>query len=521
MDCAVAAALVLAVGWSYLATLLPGPGYSGDTCKLQFVGWVLGTPHTTGYPVWTLASYAFSHLFPAGSVAWRANLLSALFATASVLLMFFVLRRGLRVPRAAAAGTALAFASTKTWWSQAVVAEVYSLHGLCLIACIGLLMKWQETRSTLTLASAAVVVGLSLSNHMTTVVVLPAFVVFVLLVDRGLAVKRNLLAALPAVVVPLLMYLYPFWRTHSTGTTYLEMQTPDLETFLWYLRGAQFRDRIFAFSFDELVSERLVMAAQFLVDEIGFLGIGLTLVGVVFFCDLRRHVLLIGAALGMAGYALCYAIPDIAIYFIPCWMVAALYIGIAAARASDRFGRIGEIVSSLVVMALAVVLWCQNRSEVDLSRHTREADWARSVIAALPEESLIVAARYLDFEVLQYFHQTNQTQGRELNLLTPVLSPRMRAYVDEFVDRWSPPPLIRRQADAAPDPMDVRDYLAGVGELVLFEERRVVPGGLPVFVTGEERPRLMDDVGIVTEPVAEGLWRLSLSRDNEAPAGDL
>jgi len=62
---------------TYGATLLPGAGYSGDVAKFQFVGWSLGTPHATGYPAWMLASHAFTRLLPVGSIAWRANLLSA------------------------------------------------------------------------------------------------------------------------------------------------------------------------------------------------------------------------------------------------------------------------------------------------------------------------------------------------------------------------------------------------------------------------------------------------------------
>lgn len=43
--------------------------------------WELGVAHPPGYPLFVLATKAFATLLPVGSVAWRANLLSALFAS--------------------------------------------------------------------------------------------------------------------------------------------------------------------------------------------------------------------------------------------------------------------------------------------------------------------------------------------------------------------------------------------------------------------------------------------------------
>ena len=52
--------LAVLVAAIYIWSLLPGIGYSGDTANLQFVGYVLGTTHPTGYPLYTLINFLLS-----------------------------------------------------------------------------------------------------------------------------------------------------------------------------------------------------------------------------------------------------------------------------------------------------------------------------------------------------------------------------------------------------------------------------------------------------------------------------
>jgi len=65
--------LALGSGAAYLATLSPGVRVETDVGELQFVGYVLGTAHPTGYPLYTMLSWAFTHAVPLGTVAWRAG----------------------------------------------------------------------------------------------------------------------------------------------------------------------------------------------------------------------------------------------------------------------------------------------------------------------------------------------------------------------------------------------------------------------------------------------------------------
>jgi hypothetical protein len=111
----------------YLPTLLPGVGYTGDTAALQFVGKILGTAHETGYPTYILLNHLFASLIPFSSLAYKANLLSALASIVACSFLFRILCQ-LDIRWWVSCLTAITFGLTPTLWSQSVVAEVYSLN---------------------------------------------------------------------------------------------------------------------------------------------------------------------------------------------------------------------------------------------------------------------------------------------------------------------------------------------------------------------------------------------------------
>src|SRR5262245_8209728 len=101
----------------YVLTLRPDFGGPEASPKFQFVGYVLGTAHSPGYPLYTLLTYFSSHL-PIGNIAYRANLFSAV-AGALACAISFVLARQLNVSRGPAVAAALALATTGAFWHNA------------------------------------------------------------------------------------------------------------------------------------------------------------------------------------------------------------------------------------------------------------------------------------------------------------------------------------------------------------------------------------------------------------------
>ena len=67
----------------YLRTVAPSLLEEGDGVELATVSYVLGISHPTGYPLFTLLGYLFTHLVPVGSVVGRLNVLSAILTAAA------------------------------------------------------------------------------------------------------------------------------------------------------------------------------------------------------------------------------------------------------------------------------------------------------------------------------------------------------------------------------------------------------------------------------------------------------
>lgn len=137
-----------------------------------------GVPHPTGYPLWTLLAWVFQ-LLPLGNAAWEINIFSGVCGALAVavsagltcnLLRWFLagsLHGRVRwVPLLTAIPFSLMLAFSLSMWSQAVIAEVYTLHALMVVIYLALLAAWarKPSRDGYLLA-AFFVLALGFSNH--------------------------------------------------------------------------------------------------------------------------------------------------------------------------------------------------------------------------------------------------------------------------------------------------------------------------------------------------------------------
>jgi Protein of unknown function (DUF2723) len=71
----------------YLATIAPGVA-GEDAGEFQFVPYIFGLPHPTGYPLYILFGKLWTMIVPIGTIAYRMNLLAAIAAALAVALTF-------------------------------------------------------------------------------------------------------------------------------------------------------------------------------------------------------------------------------------------------------------------------------------------------------------------------------------------------------------------------------------------------------------------------------------------------
>ena len=205
---AACAAVALAV---YARTLAPAV-VGGDSGELITVGATLGVAHPPGYPLYTLLAKLFT-LLPWATVAHRVNLLSAVCGALAAALLCRAVRRwtGDAWCGVAAAG---AFAFSPLVWPYAVTAEVFPLNNLLAAALLLLLVDLEQADSSgmrRGLCAFALVSGLALSNHHTSVFVIAPFGGYLLWRARSLLDARLLASVVAAGLIGLSPYLYLPW----------------------------------------------------------------------------------------------------------------------------------------------------------------------------------------------------------------------------------------------------------------------------------------------------------------------
>jgi hypothetical protein len=155
---------------AYVSTLAPSV-LDGDAALFQYTPWVLGVTYPTGYPTYMLLGRLWASLLPVGSIAYRMNLLSAVCGALALALLYPALRRLLE-SRLGALMAVLIFATLPTYWRWATEAKIYTLHILLLSGILFLISRRSEMPAR-SLLPAAVLFGLALGNHSTTVLMAP------------------------------------------------------------------------------------------------------------------------------------------------------------------------------------------------------------------------------------------------------------------------------------------------------------------------------------------------------------
>lgn len=199
--------LVLSV--LYGLTLCPTvPG--GDSGELITVAHSLGVAHPPGYPLYTLIAHGFSY-FPFGSVAFRINLLSAVFSVAAGLLLFNLIWQWLK-DEWAACGVALFFFLSPLVWRYAVVAEVFSLNNLFVILLLSCFYGFLEKKSPAWVWALAATLGLACSHHHTILfVAVPLFLWLAVFHAKDLFRPKAFFPALGIFLAGFIPYLYLPW----------------------------------------------------------------------------------------------------------------------------------------------------------------------------------------------------------------------------------------------------------------------------------------------------------------------
>lgn len=189
----------------YVASASPEPG-AWDTAELQGVPYILGIAHPTGFPLYVLLGYVWSHVVAIGSVAFRMNALSGL-AVAAIVVAGYATASEFGAARSVALAASLWFAFTQNVWAHAARAEAQDLAIALAAFSIWCFLRWMHGASERWFVAAFAGCGFALAAHPNALWVVPAFVVGAI-VARERPRVATICAAVAALLLPLLLYLY-------------------------------------------------------------------------------------------------------------------------------------------------------------------------------------------------------------------------------------------------------------------------------------------------------------------------
>jgi len=371
----------------------------GDSAEFQTEAWRLGVTHPTGYPLYLLLGRVFA-LLPVGDAAFRMNLFSLFCALLALYMLFEVLRHLTDRPALAAAGVWLA-AAGPAFWSQAIVAEVYALNALLSMAMLLGLLRWSETRSPRWLLFAALSVGLGIAHHRQIVLLIPAGVLYLLMQGHPWPGRSVCLKALSLLLLPALLYIYVPLRWPVVYGRW-----PGRSELVDYLLARGYSYAVQPALLLNLARWKAVWALM--REQLTWVGVALSVSGVVALSvkrGRRRELGLLGTALvAVLLFGLCYAVPDVAVFFIPAWLLLVVLATLGLDALAGQMERWGVSGYFAVVPGVALALWLALSHFKMLDRHADWAAraWADRALAHLPEPNALIICDFERLSALRY-----------------------------------------------------------------------------------------------------------------------
>jgi len=489
----------------YLLTL--GPTITGeDSGEFSVAAYLPGIPHPPGYPLYCLLGHLFS-LIPHGEVAWRINLMSAVFAAGTIFLLTLTLICLTR-NRTASFLAALAFACSREFWAQAVIAEVYTLNLFFMAACFLALLVWTERRDNRLLYLFALLFGLGLTVHNTFMLIALPCALYVVIADwrartPGAPFWRPRLRIWLAcfLIAASALLLYAYLPIRSLTNPALDWGNPEnLANFYRHVRRVQYD---FMFSQYPRSLERFLgqmdTYARFWWGEF---GPGLGLLGLAGLFVLLWHrfaygvFLVFSALLVVAGFSFWQNFEQtrewlwvMRVFALPAYYVTAIGLGcLLAGLGRGRAARRNTTVMLGIVVVLAPLVLNFQRN--DKSDYYWTRDYGANILVSLERDAIYVSeSDHGSFSVL-YLQTVFGMRPDVVNLrrygylessLLQEMPQELRDKFGPFPPRRYDPEIIAWLVDHTSRPL----YLSEPMHLPTEKPVHIVPAGLTFRVLRE------------------------------------
>lgn len=433
------------VGMLYAFTAAPDLYYT-DCGELAGACITLGVAHPTGYPLFTLVGHVWQMLPLPFSPIGKLNILMIILGCCAAVVFHRTILRLLpqvrkldtAATRSIAAVGTLLFASARTIWAQALSFEVHALQEVLVCSLLYWLIRWGQTRLRRDAMVAALMLGLCFTNHLSSIVLLPGVLVYVLGVEQGEFRERLRRLAAAAAVTLLCGLLYAYLPLRSLAEPPFNWGEVHrgMDTFLYHVLGKQYSIWMFSGS----ARQQLGVFWQLLLPNS---PVPIALVGLWMLWEQNRQLALLIVLLAVVcvGYVINYGIHDIEPYFVTAFVALALAtaVGIAAVW---RF-RIVRVMALFLPVIYTAWNWRSN----DLHAHWLVRQYVKLVVDPLPHGSILLSQQWDYFCSAFWYMQHVEGYRPDVVLIEKELL-RRTWYLRQLV-RWYGEPIRRCSSEIA------------------------------------------------------------------------
>ncbi len=466
----------------FLCTLAPTVTFV-DSGELIVTARNLGVAHPPGFPLYLLITH-LATLLPFGNVAQRVHFASALFAALAVALVYLVTIEGILalrdpvvkknagkarprekqiVPKerwACVAGLVSGglAAFSRTLWSYATVAEVYTLNALLILLVFLLLLRWRNSVANAVsgsgersghrlLYSAAFVFGLALGvHHVTVALTLPALLWLVYTAKgMGFFKSRQMLAVAFSFLIGCAIYAY--LPIAASRAPVMNWGNPDTLERVWnHISGRQYQT-YFSLSADQM-QRQVSSFLRVMFEEFGrpWLPAGLLLATVGLFSLWRRDwrllvffVLIITCNLLFSiGYEIA---EDKDAYSLPIFLVIAIAAGFGAHAILASFEGRKTVIAAIIVLLAPINSFAANFRLNNRHNYYVAEDYVSNILSTMAPNGMLLTADWQVASPMLYAQEISQLRPDVICIDVQLLR---RSWYYAYLE--SKHPILMRQA---------------------------------------------------------------------------
>ena len=415
-----------------------------DSGELASVQKLLGIAHPTGYPLFTMLGYFFLQLPIFSSDIFQANFLAAIYCSISVglfskfLFEIFLISKVNSLPETTIKliiiSSSIVLGLSTTFWFQSTSVEVYSLHLVLIISTLFLFVKAFRNDDAKFWYLFAYFFGISLSNHMTSILIIPAAVY--LYFKKNSFNKNSFLfgARLALITAISAMIVYLYLPIRAMQEPILNWGNPiDFERFWRHFTGAQYQ--VWIFSSLEASKKQLSYFIQNLTNEFFYIIYLPIIFGIFSLIKISKTVLFFTLLLTFSTilYSINYDIVDIDSYFLLTYIsfIVFFFFGIIRILAFSKNPTINVILMTIILIIFPALQLTMNHDKVDQSDNFIFEDYTKASLNSLPANSILFSYQWDYLISPSYYFQFVENYRRDVTIVDKELL-RRSWYFDQL-----------------------------------------------------------------------------------------